>query len=187
MVRELAPCAYPDKHAHTYWRLTAKWANPRWTCGRCHPPVALQMVCFIDTRAEGYWHFGERVEIEVGGWESPTAPNPTVRAVSDAETAATIARWRSDLEGWRKARVVQIARLQGEYHASMDNMNGSAPTSTLAKAGLLEKLNAAGDVEKRGSSYVWRLSARGRVLAIQLRRVLGDTDRLPGPRPGGDA
>lgn len=211
MVRVLAPCAYPESHSHTYWRLKAEHANPRFTCGICHPPVAFRRVCFLDTRAEGYWHFGQRVEIEVGGWKEPVPPPTGTVESSDAyvigsgrapvmtlaEATALFERWKSHEFGWVRARILTLARIHGEYHGDMiagievssPNIIGAA-MNALANQGLIEKLNREGEVDHRMSaiptnrrkSHVWRLTTKGKVAAAHLRQSLGGTDRLPGPK-----
>lgn len=193
-------CVKHPEDAH--WRhpenspLTPGGQPGPWVCGICHPtPRVFTAVERYDAAVHG--------EVSV----APVAYRPPARRIGQGSTldvreaTALFEKWKAEEFGWVKAKILTVARQRGEYHAddmiglelAQPNMIGAA-VNALARAGFLEKLNREGRIEhretrsktSRRASYVWRLSARGRVLAEELKRgPMQGTERMPGPkRPG---
>lgn len=130
-------------------------------------------------------------------------------ALSLAEVQAIFRAWRDQEYSFVRARILLAAAENGEWHADdiaflqieEPNVIGAA-VNALAKEGLLEKLNGAGEVEHRkGSaeaahgraSYVWRATEQGKCVARKLWYMRRDhaeffsrrtiEAEMPGPRP----
>lgn len=111
--------------------------------------------------------------------------------MSDArrEALRVLEVWRGEATGWVRARVLALARRNGEYHADMMVGVRLGPPRTLdvvtdhlARQGLIEKLNAAGEREhrptrNRSKAWVWRLTPEGHVMGDALHEKIGD--KLP--------
>jgi len=106
----------------------------------------------------------------------------TVGSLPEAQELFT--RWRAEEWGWLKETIVRLADQYGEYHADhlstvafdQPNIIG-AVVNSLARSGVIEKLNADGVPEHRRSissaahrrhSWVWRLTFYGQRIAQQL-------------------
>lgn len=151
----------------------------QWFCNICHEPPA-PLAPYLES-------FNPIVHMEYLETKAGSAVVYTQAdrmAVTYDEALATIKRWRKEDDGWVKARIVTMARINGEWHASemVDEPKVPNAVQALSRAALIEKVNALGKIERRGTTYVWRLSATGRAYAAHLRRALGNTDRLPGPK-----
>lgn len=108
---------------------------------------------------------------------------------------ALLKEWRGEEMGWVRARIVQLARRHGEYHAdqlaevqlAQPNVIGAA-VRALMSGGYIEPTGERRRNEAKAAhgrrSDVYRLTERGRTLAGRLQDEVGD--RLPGPRPQED-
>lgn len=158
-----------------------------WGCVICHPPSHALSHTEVERFVESA--HGPEFDALEQAWRGDDTSSIVVRKPPSVQTALDmLARWREEDNGWTKARVVAVATHYGEVHASMPELallaqrdvNATAVIGALKSSDLLEKLNRSGEIEKRGQAFVWRLSAKGRVLGIQLRELTGG--RLPGPR-----
>lgn len=194
-------CAKHDRAM--WWRLAAgseltpPGEHGIWTCAICHTPPEplLKHIEWFDEEEDGVlWDAQYQAFL---GHEPHVVGQVKASTLNLGEAQALFEKWKGEEYGWVKARILTLARIHGEYHADMmigvelesPNMIGAA-VNALARGGYLEKLNRQGEVEhrqtasgtSRRASYVWRLSAKGRDTAAKLRKALGDSDRLPGPK-----
>lgn len=127
------------------------------------------------------------------GREGTRGGSTGVQTADDA--VKLLARWRGEEMGWVRARIVQTARIRGEYHAddlagvelAQPNVIGAAVRSLLT-AGLIastgeRRRNEAAAAHGRRSD-VYGLTERGGIVAEALRRQIDD--RMPAPHPAGE-